>query len=221
MNKGILGRKIGMSQIFTDKGIMIPVTVVEAGPCAVVQIKTVAKEGYDSVQLGFGDVKVKEKKDPQKDNKVVASNVTKPIKGHFAKAGVSVKKYLHEFRFDSIEGYKVGDEVKCDSFAVGDKVSVVGKTRGRGYTGVIQRWNQQRVGSMSHGTGPIHRSVGSMSANSDPSRVFKNKHMPGHYGNEQVTIKNLEVVRVDAERNLLFIKGGIPGPKGSLVVVKA
>ena len=221
MNKGILGRKIGMSQIFTDKGIMIPVTVVEAGPCAVVQIKTVAKEGYDSVQLGFGDVKVKEKKDPQKDNKVVASNVTKPIKGHFAKAGVSVKKYLHEFRFDSIEGYKVGDEVKCDSFAVGDKVSVVGKTRGRGYTGVIQRWNQQRVGSMSHGTGPIHRSVGSMSANSDPSRVFKNKRMPGHYGNEQVTIKNLEVVRVDAERNLLFIKGGIPGPKGSLVVVKA
>ena len=221
MNKGILGRKIGMSQIFTDMGIMIPVTVIEAGPCAVVQIKTVAKEGYDSVQLGFGDVKVKEKKDPQKDNKVVVSNVTKPIKGHYEKAGVAVKKYLHEFRFDSIEGYKVGDEVKCDSFAVGDKVSVIGRTRGRGYTGVIQRWNQQRVGSMSHGTGPIHRSVGSMSANSDPSRVFKNKHMPGHYGNEQVTIKNLEVVRVDAARNLLFVKGGIPGPKGSLVVVKA
>lgn len=221
MNKGILGRKLGMSQVFTDKGIMIPVTVIEAGPCAVVQIKTVAKEGYDAVQLGFGDVKVKEKKDPQKDNKVVASNVTMPIKGHYAKAGVAVKKYLHEFRFDTIEGYKVGDEVKCDSFAIGDKVSVVGRTRGRGYTGVIQRWNQQRVGSMSHGTGPIHRSVGSMAANSDPSRVFKNKHMPGHYGNEQVTIKNLEVVRIDAERNLLFIKGGIPGLKGSLVVVKA
>lgn len=213
MNKGILGRKLGMSQIFTDNGQMIPVTVIEAGPCSVVQIKTVAKEGYDAVQLGFVDAKL------NKDGK--PSNITAPIAGHFAKANVPAKKYLHEFRFDSVAGYEVGGTVKCDSFATGDKVAVTGKTRGRGYTGVIQRWNQQRIGSMSHGTGPIHRSVGSMSANSDPSRVFKNKHMAGQYGNEQVTVKNLEVVRIDADRNLLFVKGGIPGAKGSLVIVKA
>ncbi len=213
MNKGILGRKLGMSQIFTEKGTMIPVTVIEAGPCAVVQIKTVEKEGYASVQLGFADAK------QNRDGK--CKNVTKPLAGHFAKAGVAPKKFLHEFRFENTDSYNVGDTVTCDKFAVGDKVAVVGKTRGRGYTGVIQRWNQQRVGSMSHGTGPIHRSVGSMSANSDPSRVFKNKHMAGQYGNEQVTIKNLEVVRIDAARNLLFVKGGIPGPKGSLVIVKA
>lgn len=213
MYKGILGRKLGMSQIFTENGTMIPVTVIEAGPCAVVQIKTVEKEGYASVQLGFADAK------QNRDGK--CKNVTKPLAGHFAKAGVAPKKFLHEFRFENMEGYNVGDTVTCDKFVVGDKVAVVGRTRGRGYTGVIQRWNQQRVGSMSHGTGPIHRSVGSMSANSDPSRVFKNKHMPGQYGNEQVTIKNLEVVRIDAARNLLFVKGGIPGPKGSLVIVKA
>lgn len=213
MNKGILGKKLGMSQVFTDNGQMIPVTVIEAGPCAVVQIKTTEKEGYDAVQLGFGDAKT------NKDGK--AKNVTKPLQGHFAKANVAPKKFLHEFRFDTIEGYEVGGTVTCEKFAVGDKVAVVGRTRGRGYTGVIQRWNQQRIGSMSHGTGPIHRSVGSMSANSDPSRVFKNKHMAGHYGNEQVTVKNLEVVRIDAARNLLFVKGGIPGPKGSLVIVKA
>lgn len=211
MNKGILGRKLGMSQIFTENGQMIPVTVIEAGPCTVVQKKTVEKEGYDAVQLGFGDVKMHEGK----------PKVTKPLAGHFAKAGVEAKKYLHEFRFDDISSYQVGGTVTCDSFAVGDKVAVVGRTRGRGYTGVIQRWNQQRIGSMTHGTGPIHRSVGSMSANSDPSRVFKNKHMPGHYGNEQVTIKNLEIVRIDSARNLLFVKGGIPGAKGSFVVVKA
>ncbi len=213
MNKGILGRKLGMSQIFTETGIMIPVTVIEAGPCAVVQIKTVAKEGYDAVQLGFGDVK------EVADGKY--KNVKAPIKGHFAKAGVAPKKYLHEFRFDSIDGYNVGDNVTCDKFVVGDKVDVIGKTRGRGYTGVIQRWNAQRVGPMSHGTGPIHRSPGSMAANSDPSRVFKNKHLAGQYGNERVTIKNLEVVRIDANRNLIFVKGGIPGPKGSLVIVRA
>ena len=213
MNKGILGRKLGMSQIFTENGQMIPVTVIEAGPCSVVQIKTVAKEGYGAVQLGFADAK------QNKDGNY--PNVTKALAGHFAKAGVAPKRYLHEFRFENMEGYEVGGTVTCDKFAVGDKVAVVGKTRGRGYTGVIQRWNQQRIGSMSHGTGPIHRSVGSMSANSDPSRVFKNKHMPGHYGNEQVTVKNLEVVRIDAARNLLFVKGGIPGPKGSFVIVKA
>ena len=213
MKKGIIGKKLGMSQIFTANGTMIPVTVIEAGPCTVVQIKTVAKEGYDAVQLGFGDVKL--------DKDGSAHGMTAPVNGHFKKAGVDPKRYLHEFRFDTIAGYAVGDKVACDSFEVGDKVAVVGKTRGRGYTGVIQRWNQQRIGSMSHGTGPIHRSVGSMSANSDPSRVFKNKHMAGQYGNEQVTIKNLEVVRIDAARNLLFVKGGIPGAKGSLVIVKA
>lgn len=207
MKKAILGKKIGMSQIFTADGTMIPVTVVEAGPCPVVQVKTVAKEGYDAVQIAFGDIK--------------QQNVTKPLKGHYEKAGVAAKRELREFRFDDCSSYEVGKVITCDTFALGDKVTVVGTTRGRGFTGVIQRWNAQRVGSMTHGTGPIHRSVGSMGANSDPSRVFKNKHMAGQYGHEQVTIKNLEVVRVDAARNLLLIKGGIPGAKGSFVVIKA
>ncbi|MBR1747478.1 MAG: 50S ribosomal protein L3 [Clostridia bacterium] len=207
MKKAIVGRKLGMSQIFTADGTMIPVTVIEAGPCTVVQKKTVEKEGYDAVQVAFGDVKEK--------------NVTAPVKGHYAKAGVKAQRVLREFRFDDCSGYEVGAVITCESFNLGDKVAVTGKTRGRGYTGVIQRWNAQRIGSMTHGTGPIHRSVGSMGANSDPSRVFKNKHMAGQYGNEQVTIKNLEVVRVDAARNLLLIKGGIPGAKGSLVVIKA
>ena len=207
MKKAILGRKLGMSQIFTSDGRMIPVTVVEAGPCPVVQVKTVAKEGYDAVQVAFGEIKEK--------------NVTKPLKGHYGKAGVDAKRALRDFRFDDCSSYAVGNVITCNVFALGDKVTVVGTTRGRGYTGVIQRWNAQRIGSMTHGTGPIHRSVGSMGANSDPSRVFKNKKMAGQYGNEQVTVKNLEVVRIDEARNLLLIKGGIPGAKGSLVIVKA
>lgn len=207
MKKAILGRKLGMSQIFTADGTMIPVTVVEAGPCPVIQVKTVAKEGYDAVQVAFGDIKEK--------------NVTTPLKGHYAKADVTAKRALRELRLDDCSGYEVGKVITCDAFVEGDKVDVIGTTRGRGYTGVIQRWNAQRIGSMTHGTGPIHRSVGSMGANSDPSRVFKNKHMAGQYGNERVTIKNLEVVRVDAARNLLLIKGGIPGAKGSLVLVRA
>ena len=207
MKKAILGRKLGMSQIFTSDGRMIPVTVVEAGPCPVIQVKTVAKEGYDAVQVAFGEIKEK--------------NVTKPLKGHYGKAGVNAKRALREFRFDDCSSYAVGNVITCNVFALGDKVTVVGTTRGRGYTGVIQRWNAQRIGSMTHGTGPIHRSVGSMGANSDPSRVFKNKKMAGQYGNEQVTVKNLEVVRIDEARNLLLIKGGIPGAKGSLVIVKA
>lgn len=207
MKKAILGKKLGMSQIFTADGRMIPVTVVEAGPCPVVQVKTVAKEGYDAVQIAFGEIKEK--------------NVTAPLKGHYGKANVAAKRALRECRFDDCSGYEVGKTLTCDAFVVGDKVNVIGTTRGRGYTGVIQRWNAQRVGSMTHGTGPIHRSPGSLGANSDPSRVFKNKHMAGQYGNERVTIKNLEVVRVDATRNLLFIKGGIPGAKGSLVFVQA
>jgi large subunit ribosomal protein L3 len=213
MNKGIIGRKLGMSQIFADNGQVIPVTVVEAGPCAITQIKTAAKEGYDSLQLGFADAK------QNRDGEY--GGVSKAIAGHCKKAGVSAKRYYHEFRLDKIDGYAVGGTVSCDSFAVGDIVDVTGKTKGRGFTGCIKRWNQQRIGSMTHGTGPIHRAPGSMSSNTDPARVFKNKHMPGHYGNEKVTVKNLEVVRIDAARNLLFIKGGVPGANGSLLIVKA
>lgn len=205
MKKAILGKKLGMSQVFTPEGIVIPVTVIEAGPCAVVQVKTKAKEGYDAVQVAFGEIKEK--------------NVTKPLVGHYAKASAVAKRNLREFRFDDCSGYAVGDTIKCDSFVVGEKVNVTSKTRGRGFTGVIQRWNQS-TGPMAHGSG-FHRGVGSMSANSDPSRVFKNKHLPGHYGDEQVTIKNLVVVRIDESRNLLLIKGGIPGAKGSLVTIKA
>lgn len=204
MKKAILGKKLGMSQIFTADGHFIPVTVVEAGPCTVTQVKTTAKEGYDAIQVSFGDIKEK--------------NVTKPLAGHYKKAGSIAKKNLREFRFEDCSKYNVGSVISADAFAIGDKVSVIGKTKGRGFTGVIQRWNQAR-GPMAHGSG-AHRIVGSMSANSDPSRVFKNKHMPGHYGNEQVTVKNLEIARVDASRNLLLIKGGIPGPKGSLLVIE-
>ena len=213
MKKGILGRKLGMSQIFMADGRMIPVTVIEATPNVVVQVKTTAKEGYDAVQVGFGDVKqVKEG---------AYKGMGKATVGRFKKAGVEPKKYVREFRFDDAATYKVGDTIACTTFAVGDIVDVTGKSKGKGYAGVIKRWNAQRVGSMSHGTGRIHRSVGSMAANSDPSRVFKNKHMAGELGNERVTIKNLEIVRVDEARNLLFIKGGVPGANGSVVVVKA
>jgi large subunit ribosomal protein L3 len=205
MKKAILGKKLGMSQIFTTDGRMIPVTVVEAGPCAVVQVKTVAKEGYDAVQVAFGDMKEK--------------NITQPIAGHYKKAGIdSAKRYLREFRFDDCSKFEVGNVISADAFEVGDKVDVVGRTKGRGFSGVIQRWNQH-TGPMAHGSG-CHRVVGSMGSCSDPSRVFKNKHMPGHYGNEQVTVKNLEVARIDAGRDLLLIKGGIPGPKGSLLIIK-
>jgi large subunit ribosomal protein L3 len=205
MKKAILGKKLGMSQIFTADGRVIPVTVVEAGPCVVTQVKTVAKEGYDAIQVAFGDAKEK--------------NVTKPIAGHYKKAGMEkAKKNLREFRFDDCSKYQVGKVIAADVFEVGDKVAVMGRTKGRGFTGVIQRWNFSR-GPMAHGSG-AHRIVGSLSANSDPSRVFKNKKMPGHYGNEQVTVKNLEIARVDAARNLLLIKGGIPGPKGSLLVIE-
>ncbi|HKL73569.1 MAG TPA: 50S ribosomal protein L3 [Clostridia bacterium] len=203
MKKAILGKKLGMSQIFTADGSVVPVTVVEAGPCVVTQVKTVAKEGYDAIQVAFGDAK----------------SVTKPIEGHFKKAGIDkAKKNLREFRFEDCSKYEVGSVIAADVFAIGDKIAVSGKTKGRGFTGVIQRWNQS-TGPMAHGSG-AHRIVGSMSANSDPSRVFKNKHMPGHYGNEQVTVKNLEIAKVDAARNLLLIKGGIPGPKGSLLVIE-
>ncbi len=206
MKKAILGKKLGMSQIFTADGTVIPVTVVLAGPCTVIQKKSVEKDGYQAVKVGF---------EAAKEAKTV-----KPALGEFKKVGVAPQKYLREFRFDDCSAYEVGQQFKCDVFAVGDRVDVVGTSKGHGFSGVIKRWNAQRVGSMSHGTGPIHRSVGSMGANSSPSRVFKNKKMAGQYGHERVTIQNLTVVKVDVDRNILLIAGGIPGPKDSLVVVK-
>ena len=203
MKKAILGKKIGMSQIFTSTGLVVPVTVVEAGPCFVSQIKTNEKDGYEAVQLAFVDAK--------------ANRVSKPELGHLKKANIAPKKYLKEFKI-SAEGLNLGSEIKCDVFAVGDKVDVSGYTKGRGFTGVIQRWNAHRL-KMAHGTGPVHREVGSLGANSDPSRVFKNKKMPGQYGNEKVTIQNLEIAKVDVERNLLLVKGAIPGAKGSVVTI--
>ena len=204
MQKAIIGKKIGMTQIFDEKGIMIPVTVVEAGPCVVTAKKTVENDGYASVQLGYGDVK------PHK--------VNKPMKGFFDKAGVAPKKTLKEFRFTDTDAYSIGDLVKADVFTPGDKIDVTGKSKGKGTAGVIKRWNANR-GPMSHGS-KFHRAVGSMGASSDPSRTFKNKHMPGHMGHVQVTVQNLEIVRVDTENNLLLVKGAVPGPKKSLVTIK-
>ena len=205
MKKAILGKKLGMTQIFDNNGLVVPVTVVEAGPCFVSQVKTVSNDGYSAVQMVFGDVR--------------EGLLNKPMLGLLKKAEISPKKYIKEFKLDDAEGYKVGDKISCDVFAEGDMVDVTGTTRGRGFTGVIQRWNQHRL-KMTHGVGPVHREVGSMGANSTPSRVFKNKHMPGHYGVERVTIQNLEVVKVDAERNILLVKGCVPGPKGSVVTIR-
>lgn len=204
MDKAIIGKKVGMSQIFTADGKVIPVTVVEAGPCPVVQIKTKENDGYEAVQVGFGAVK--------------ETRVNKPEAGHFKKAGVTVKKYLRELRFANCASFALGQELTCDMFTVGDKVDVTGTSKGHGYSGVVQRWNNH-IGPKAHGSG-YHRGVGSMGACSSPSRVFKNKHMAGQWGHEQVTVQNLTIARVDAARNLLLIKGAIPGPKGGLVVVK-
>jgi len=190
MDKAILGTKIGMTQIFLADGRLMPVTVVQAGPCTVTQVKTKKSDGYEAVQVGFGELAEARAKKLK----------NKPELGHFEKAGVPAKRYLREFRLSDISSYKVGDVIKADVFAEGDKVDVVGTSKGRGFTGVVQRWNQH-TGPMSHGS-KYHRGVGSLSANSDPSRVFKNKRMPGQYGGERVTVQNLEVVKVDAERNL-------------------
>lgn len=205
MKKAIIGKKLGMTQVFTPEGLVIPVTVVEAGPCPVVQIKNDQKDGYNAVVVAF---------DKQK-----ASRINKPSAGVFKKAGVETFRMVKELKFENAQDYTVGQEIKCDIFSEGDKVDVTGTTRGRGYTGVIQRWNQHRL-KMTHGTGPVHREVGSMGANSTPSRVFKNKHMPGHYGVERVTMQNLEIVRVDTDRNILLVKGCVPGPKGSVVTIR-
>ena len=204
MTKAIIGKKIGMTQIFDEAGKVVPVTVIEAGPCVVVQKKTTENDGYEAVQLGFGDVSPK--------------HVNKPEAGHFKKNDVAFKKTLKEFRLDDISAMNVGDILKADVFAVGDRIDVVGTSKGKGYAGAIKRWNQHRLRE-SHGTGPVARHAGSMGSCSTPSRVFKGKRLPGHLGAERVTIQNLKVVKVDAENNLIAIKGAIPGPKGSVVCI--
>ena len=205
MKKGIIGKKLGMTQIFDENGVVIPVTVIEAGPCPITQTKTVEHDGYDAVQLSFEDLREK--------------LVNKPMAGHFAKAGVAAKRHLKEFRLDDISAMNVGDVVAADTFAAGDKVDITGTTKGRGYSGAVKRWGHHIL-RMTHGTGPIHRQVGSMGANSTPSRVFKNKKMAGQYGNEQVTVLNLEVVKVDTEKNLIAVKGAVPGSRGGIVFIR-
>ncbi|MCI6542660.1 MAG: 50S ribosomal protein L3 [Firmicutes bacterium] len=205
MKKAILGKKLGMTQIFTPDGLVVPVTVVEAGPCSVVQKKTNEKDGYEAVVVAFNQTK--------------ENRLNKAQLGVLKKAGVQPAKILREFKFENSADYEIGKEIKADIFAENDIVDVSGTTRGRGFTGNIQRWNAHRL-KMTHGVGPVHREVGSMGANSTPSRVFKNKKMPGHYGAEKVTIQNLEVVKVDSDRNILLIKGCVPGPRGSIVTIK-
>ena len=205
MKKGIIGKKIGMTQIFDEKGNVIPVTVIQAGPCPVVQKKTVEKDGYNAIQIGFMDMAEKK--------------VTKPMKGHFDKASIGYKKVLKEFRIDDVESVNVGDEIKADAFEVGTGVDVTGTSKGKGFAGTIKRYNGRR-GPTSHGGGPTHRHAGSMGACSSPSRIFKGKKMPGHMGAVKVTVQNLDVVKIDAENNLIVVKGAIPGAKGSIVTVK-
>lgn len=204
MVKGIIGKKIGMTQIFDEKGNVIPVTVIEAGPCVVAQKKTVETDGYNAVQLGFMDT-------PEK-------RVSKAEAGHFKKNGLTVKRHLKEFRLDDISGLNVGDTVAADVFAAGEKVDVTGMTKGHGYSGVVKRWNHHTLRA-THGTGPIHRQPGSMGV-IDPARIFKNKKMAGQYGDEQVTVLNLDVVKVDADKNLIAVKGAIPGAKGGIVFIR-
>ncbi len=205
MKKGIIGRKLGMTQVFTEDGLAIPVTVIEAGPCFVVQKKTAENDGYDAVQLGFEDIREK--------------LVTKPAEGHFKKAGVSAKRHLKEFRLENAADMNVGDVVAADTFAEGEKVDITGITKGHGYTGSIKRWNHHIL-KMTHGTGPVHREVGSMGACSSPSRVFKGKKMAGQWGNEQVTVLNLEIVKIDTEKGLIAVKGAVPGSRGNIVFIR-
>lgn len=205
MQKALIGKKIGMTQIFDEKGKVVPVTVVEAGPCVVSQIKTVETDGYNAIQVGFGDIKPK--------------HVTKPLQGHFKKADVAPKRILKEFRFDDCSTYELGQIIKADVFETGDKVDVTGKSKGKGYAGVIKRWNFGRL-KETHGSGPVARHGGSMGACSSPSRVWKGKKMAGHLGAEKVTVQNLAVVKIDAEDNLIAIKGAIPGANGGYVVIK-
>ena len=205
MKKGIIGKKIGMTQIFDEKGNVIPVTVIEATPNIVAQIKTVETDGYNSIQLGYGDVKDK--------------HINKPEKGHFSKASLTAKKHLREFRLETVEGYKVGDEVKADIFQAGEKVDIQGTTKGKGFQGVIKRHGQHR-GPMGHGS-MYHRRPGSMGSTSTPGRVFKGKNLPGHMGKETVTIQNLDIVRVDMDKNVILVKGSVPGAKGAILKIKS
>ena len=205
MKKGIIGKKLGMTQIFDENGNVIPVTVIEAGPCVVTQKKTIENDGYEAVQLGFSDI--------------VERKLTKPAKGHFTKAGVAFKKHLKEFRLDDCASVNVGDEIKADIFEAGEKVDVTGITKGHGYTGAIKRWNLHKL-RMTHGVGPVHRQSGSMGV-IDPARIFKNKKMAGQWGHEQVTTLNLSVVKIDAEKNLIAIKGAVPGARGGIVFIRS
>lgn len=204
MQKAIIGKKVGMTQIFDEKGNVVPVTVIEAGPCVVVQKKTVENDGYAAVQIGFGDISIK--------------NVTKPLKGHFEKSDVAPKRTLREFRLDDCSALNVGDIIKADTFASGDRVDVVGTSKGKGYAGAIKRWNFQRL-KESHGTGPVARHAGSLGACSSPSRVYKGMKGAGHLGAERVTAQNLTVVKIDAENNLIAVKGAVPGPRGGVVML--
>ena len=205
MKKGLIGKKIGMTQIFDENGNVIPVTLIECGPCVVAQKKTAENDGYDAIQLGFMDAKAK--------------HMTKPEQGHFAKNGLGLKKHLKEFRYDDCSGYNVGDVITVDTFAAGEKVDITGMTKGHGYSGVVKRWNCHKL-RMTHGVGPVHRQPGSMGANSSPSRIFKNKKMAGQYGNEQMTVQNLKVVKIDSEKNLVAVKGAVPGAKGGIVFIR-
>ena len=204
MKKAILTTKVGMTQVFSEDGVLTPVTVLQAGPCVVTQVKTVENDGYSAVQVGFGDIREK--------------LVNKPKKGHFAKAGVTAKRFLKEFRLEDAESYTLGQEIKADVFAAGDKVDATAKSKGKGFQGAIKRHGQSR-GPMAHGS-KYHRHAGSNGSATTPGRVFKGKHMPGHMGHVQVTVQNLEIVRVDTENNLLLVKGAVPGPKKSLVTIK-
>ena len=204
MKKAIVGKKLGMTQLFDQNGNVVPVTVIEAGPCAVVQKKTAENDGYEALQVGFSDLK--------------ASKVSKPLKGHFAKGDVAPKKVLRELRLEDTSAHSIGDIIKADVFAEGEAVDVTGTSKGKGYAGTIKRWNFGRL-KETHGTGPVHRHGGSLGACSSPSRVFKGKKMAGHLGHERVTIQNLNVVKVDAEKNIIAVKGAVPGPKGSIVVL--
>jgi len=203
VEKGIIAKKVGMTQLFEDNKV-VPVTVLEAGPCVVVQKKTLENDGYSAVQLGFGDVSIK--------------SLTKPLKGHFDKADVGLKKYLREFKFADPEKFAVGDVIKADAFETGDIVDVTGTSKGKGFAGSIKRWNTHSI-KETHGSGPVHRHPGSIGAASSPSRVMKGKKMAGHLGAERVTVQNLTVVKVDAENNLIAIKGAIPGPRGGVIVI--
>ena len=220
MKKAILATKVGMTQIFNEDGVLVPVTVLQAGPCVVTQVKTVENDGYAAVQVGFVDKKEKIVNVDKNGSKEIRNRhgVTKAEKGHFDKAGVSYKRYVREFKFEDAENYSVKDEIKADIFAAGDKIDATAVSKGKGFQGAIKRYGQHR-GPMTHGS-KFHRHAGSNGAASDPSKVFKGKKMPGHMGSKRITIQNLEIVRVDAENNLILVKGSVPGPKKSLVTIK-